>query len=165
MPSFQNRTKQWVPLIIAGLVLAYAWSMVGAQDKAKKPAAGTTEPNPTKASPARAEEDKPYGDKVISVMTKGNMGSTGYNLHDVKLSVRAGKTFLTGTGVDDGSWTRGLQVEVAWDEVSSVLVFENLEQFNERVREAAQEGAAALGNLGIFGGAGGVIPALPEAVE
>ncbi|MCY2966974.1 MAG: hypothetical protein NT069_25630, partial [Planctomycetota bacterium] len=88
--------------------------------------------------------------------TKGLMVSMGHNLENVTLETKFGKQFLVGTGVDDGGWARGLHVEIAWDEVSSVIVYDSIEQFSERIRESGQE-------HGGMGGADALLPGLPGA--
>ena len=131
-------------------VAGAAWTMVGAQDQAKstKPAAA--------AGDARSGPAQPYGDKVISIYTKGGMSPMGHSLQEVTLTTKYGRQFLVGKGVDDGSWTRGLQIEIAWDEVASVIVFDSLEEYNERIRESGEDN----GGMGILGG-NIVLPDLP----
>ncbi len=154
MPSFANIMKQWTPALGAAILLGAAWSMVGAQDqsKASKPA----KPVEAAAAPAAVKPSEPFGDKIVSIYTKGLMGSMGHNLENVTLEAKFGKQFLVGTGVDDGGWARGLHVEIAWDEVSSVIVYDSIEQFSERIRESGQE-------HGGMGGADVLLPGLPGA--
>lgn len=147
--SFLRSATLWAPAVSAALLLGAAWSMVGAQDESKgaKPAAGD-------ANGSATDRTKPFGDKIVSLYTKGFSGGMGHNLEDVKLASKAGRLFLVGKGVDDGGWTRGLHVEVAWDEVASVIVYENIEQFNERIRESGQEHGGMGGNV--------LLPLLPD---
>lgn len=135
------------------VLLGAAWTFVGAQDQ-NKSGKGAAAPDP------KAGDNRPYGDKIVSIYTKGSMttmGATGHNLQDITVITKLGRPFLTGKGVDDGSWTRGLLVEVAWDEVSSVIVFDSLEEYNERIRESNEE----QGGMGIIGGGNVLLPELP----
>jgi len=152
MLRFNSSLKLLLTSAATLLVLAAAWTMVGAQDQAKggKPAVADVKPG----------ANQPFGDKIVSIYTKGSMtslGATGHNLQEVVVITKLGRQFLAGKGVDDGSWTRGLHVEVAWDEVSSVIVFDSLEEYNERIRESGEEH----GGMGLIGGGNVLLPDLP----
>ena len=140
-----KQSTRWlrVGLPLAGLLLAWlgARPWVDAQDK---PAPGG-KPAPV-AEPARAApagEIRPWGDKLISVSQRGMVGST-YHLENVVITNVADRRFLVGTAVDDGGWSRKLQVQLAWEEVAQVVVFDSLEEFNERIREQQQQGVEGL---------------------
>lgn len=135
-----NRSQWWMRagLPLAGVVLLWlgARSWVDAQDK---PAA-EDQPAPA-AVPARgvvADRQRPWGDQLISVTLRG-FNPTGFHLENVELKSFANRQFLVGTAVDDGGWSRKLQVQVAWDEVAAVVVYDSLEEFNERIREQQQQ--------------------------
>ena len=150
LKSCVSQLKAWSPVWTAALLVVAVWTMVGAQDQTKANKVGSGETKGESKPPMA--QGRPFGDKIVSVYTKGVVGGMGHNLEDVSLVLKAGKQFLVGTGVDDGSWTRGLHVEIAWDEIASVIVYESLEQFNERTREAGAE-------HGMMGGV--MLPELP----
>jgi hypothetical protein len=70
----------------------------------------------------------------------GGTGS-GWHLRDARLEKRADRNFLVGTALDAEGWTRGLKIEVAWDKVDSIVVYDSAEQFEERIREMLAEAA------------------------
>ena len=140
-----NRSKWWlrVALPMAGLALFWlgARSWVDAQDKP----APNAKPAPA-AEPARAvavEGIRPWGDKLISVSQRGLSSST-FHLENVSITNVADRRFLVGTAIDDGGWSRKLQVQLAWEEVAAGVVFDNLDEFNERIREQQQQGAEGI---------------------
>jgi len=140
-----KQSTRWlrVGLPLAGLLLAWlgARPWVDAQDKP----APNAKPAPA-AEPARAAAEggnRPWGDKLISVSQRGMVGAT-YHLENVTLTNVADRRFLVGTAVDDGGWSRNLQVQLAWEEVAQVVVFDSLDEFNERIREQRQEGVDGL---------------------
>jgi hypothetical protein len=81
---------------------------------------------------------QPWGDKLIGVTLRGLSGAT-YHLENATITTVADRRFLVGTAVDDGGWSRKLQVQLVWDEVASVVVFDSLDEFNERIREQQQQ--------------------------
>jgi hypothetical protein len=135
-----KQSTRWlrVGLPLAGLLLAWlgARPWVDAQDKP------TANPKPAPAAePARAVAEggiRPWGDKLISVSQRGMVGAT-FHLENVIITTVADRRFLVGTAVDDGGWSRKLQVQLAWDDVSQVVVFDSLDEFNERIREQQQQ--------------------------
>ncbi|MFN9371041.1 MAG: hypothetical protein ACK6D3_04065 [Planctomycetaceae bacterium] len=140
-----NGSKWWlrVGLPLAGVVLLWlgARSWVDAQDKP----ASDSKPS-LAAEPARAVAVggmHPWGDKLISVSQRG-LNSTTFHLENVSITTVADRRFLVGTAVDDGGWSRKLQVQLAWDEVAAVVVYDSLEEFNERIREQQQQGVEGI---------------------
>ncbi|MFM8583152.1 MAG: hypothetical protein ACKOFW_16860, partial [Planctomycetaceae bacterium] len=61
------------------------------------------------------------------------LGRVVDDLRDARLEKRADRSFLVGTALDAEGWTRGLKIEVAWDKVDSLVVYDSAEQFEERI--------------------------------
>jgi hypothetical protein len=132
-----------VGLPLAGLLLAWlgARSWVDAQDKPAADAKPAPAAEPARAVPAGGM--RPWGDKLISVTQRGLSGAT-YHLENATITTVADRRFLVGAAVDDGGWSRKLQVQLAWEEVAAVVVFDSLDEFNERIREQQQQGAEGI---------------------
>jgi len=135
-----NRSPWWLRAGWTLLGLLGVWlgvrTWVGAQDQPRTDA----KPAPA-AEPARAVAAggmQPWGDKLIGVTLRGLSGAT-YHLGNATITTVADRRFLVGTAVDDGGWSRKLQVQLVWDEVASVVVFDSLDEFNERIREQQQQ--------------------------
>ena len=128
-----NWLRPWGPwlglLLLAGFVAGGwgAWG-VAAQDQATRPGA----PRPPVAFPA-----------PFMTVFAGGTGS-GWHLRDARLEKRADRSFLVGTALDAEGWTRGLKIEVAWDKVDSIVVYDSAEQFEERIREMLAEAASGM---------------------
>ena len=137
-----NRSNWWLRagLPLAGVVMLWlgARSWVDAQDKPVPDALPAQAAEPARAVAAGGM--RPWGDKLISVTQRG-LNATTFHLENVIITNVADRRFLVGTAVDDGGWSRKLQVQLAWEEVAAVVVFDNLDEFNERIREQQQQGA------------------------
>ena len=137
-----NRSNWWLRagLPLAGVVMLWlgSRSWVDAQDKQAPDARPAQAAEPARAVAAGGM--RPWGDKLISVTQRG-LNATTFHLENVIITNVADRRFLVGTAVDDGGWSRKLQVQLAWEEVAAVVVFDNLDEFNERIREQQQQGA------------------------
>jgi hypothetical protein len=53
-----------------------------------------------------------------------------------RLEARGGRQFLVGAIADSArDWASGLRVEVAWDQVAHVVVFDTLEEYQRRIAD------------------------------
>ncbi|WP_149496688.1 hypothetical protein [Roseiconus lacunae] len=75
--------------------------------------------------------------KYVTLYTNSSESGTGDFLKEVRIRQVAGKTVLTGIGVDSGhpeDWTAGTEIVVPWRQVVSMYLMTE-KQFNEKIRE------------------------------
>ena len=90
-----------------------------------------------------AEEDQgqptenPFAGKVVTVYLDGAAIQNGQVLENAEIKEVGGRTMLVGIGADtgqDGNWTAGVPVGVAWESVAMYYLMTR-EQFTKMARE------------------------------
>jgi len=92
-----------------------------------------------------ADRDNPFAGKVVVVLEKGDVGTTGLAaLENPAFLEIKGQRFLTGkrVGKPESAWN-GVKAYLAFDNVASIYEFDNVEAFREFEEKVTEETEAA----------------------